>query len=240
MNVKENCQKNFYSLIPLEEFKAILGIDDREDNLSRYCLTTATYSIEQYCMRRLLRKRHFERIEFSGELILPLNEYPVSNVLAVYLNTREKVEIRNEKRGISNEEILEPEFYEVVPQCGSSEDWPYSLVLSPALQRFPELAAVKVIYIAGYVTNPHPCGFVTRSFCDAKTPAKAMKTAASLPRVPADLASACLELAAWNMNRYKGRRIGMTGNVRKGGESFELSMPVQVRQLLEPYRRKVI
>ncbi|MCL2411634.1 MAG: hypothetical protein FWC97_08330, partial [Treponema sp.] len=30
--------------------------------------------------------------------------------------------------------------------------------------------------------------------------------------VPADLASACLELAAWNMNRYRGRRIGVTGN----------------------------
>ena len=61
--------------------------------------------------------------------------------------------------------------------------------------------------------------------------------------VPPDLASACLELAAWNMNRYKGRRIGMTGNVRGGGkdgEHFELSMPENVRSLLEPYRRKTI
>jgi hypothetical protein len=64
-----------------------------------------------------------------------------------------------------------------------------------------------------------------------------------LGNVPADLASACLELAAWNMTRYKGRRIGMTGNVRgsgKDGEHLEASMPENVRQLLEPYRRKMI
>jgi hypothetical protein len=54
--------------------------------------------------------------------------------------------------------------------------------------------------------------------------------------VPADLAAACLELAAWNMNRYKGRRIGMSGK----GENFELTMPANVCKLLEPYKRKVI
>jgi hypothetical protein len=35
----------------------------------------------------------------------------------------------------------------------------------------------------------------------------------------------------------------MTGNIRgvgKEGEHFELSMPENVKQLLEPYRRKVI
>jgi hypothetical protein len=62
-------------------------------------------------------------------------------------------------------------------------------------------------------------------------------------KAPADLASACLELAAWNMSRYRGRRIGMTGNVRgsgKDGEHLEASMPENVRQLLEPYRRRTI
>jgi hypothetical protein len=42
------------SLIPLGDFKAILGLDDREDALSRYCFITATYTIEQYCKQRLL------------------------------------------------------------------------------------------------------------------------------------------------------------------------------------------
>jgi hypothetical protein len=66
-------------------------------------------------MRRLLRKKHFERIDYYGDLLLPLGEYPVNSVLAVY------------------------------------------------------------------VENPHPCGFSTRSFRNAKTPAKAVKTAASMP-----------------------------------------------------------
>ncbi|GHT55986.1 hypothetical protein FACS1894109_03720 [Spirochaetia bacterium] len=48
-----------HSLIPLADFKAVLGLDDREDAMSRYCLITATYTIEQYCMRRLFLKKHF-------------------------------------------------------------------------------------------------------------------------------------------------------------------------------------
>jgi hypothetical protein len=68
-------------------------------------------------------------------------------------------------------------------------------------------------------------------------------------KAPADLASVCLELAAWNMSRYRGPPlrsrflIGMTGNVRgsgKDGEHLETSMPENVRQLLEPYKRRVI
>jgi hypothetical protein len=73
-----------YSLIPLEDFKALLGIDDREDVLSRFCLTTVTYAIEQYCKRRLLRKKRFEFLSFYGGYIFPLRDYPVREVLAVY------------------------------------------------------------------------------------------------------------------------------------------------------------
>ena len=74
-----------HSLIPLEEFKSLLGVDDRDDKLSRFCLVTSTLSIEQYCMRKLLRKKHFEQIEFTGDLFIPLREYPVSEVLAFYV-----------------------------------------------------------------------------------------------------------------------------------------------------------
>jgi hypothetical protein len=195
-------------LISLEDFKAVLGIDDRDDKLSRFCLTTATYTIEQYCMRRLLRKKHFERIQFTDDLILPLKEYPVKNVLAVYA-------IKNGKLEISNEEIIEPDFYCTIPDCDTFEDIPFCLSLSRALLRYKGLAAIKIIYWAGYSQN----------------------------NVPPDLTSACLELAAWNMNRYKSRKIGTTGNIRgsgKDGEHFELSMPENVKALLEPYRRKTI
>ena len=194
-------EKSLYSLIPLEDFKSLMSVDDREDKLTRFCLVTSTFSIEQYCRRRFLRKKHFELIEYTRDLILPLREYPISKVLVVYL--------------LGKGEILEPEFYNVVPDCGTDEDIPFSLSISPALRRYRGLSALKAVYWAGY----------------------------SLGNVPADLASACMELAAWNMNRYRGRRIGMTGNIRgsgRDGEHFEMSMPENVRSLLEPYRRKVI
>jgi hypothetical protein len=192
-------EKQLHTLIPLEDFKAILGVDDREDKISRFCLVTSTLTIEQYCKRRLLQKKHFETIEYYGYLFLSLREYPVNKILALY----------------GNGEILEPDFYHTVPDCGASDDIPYSISLSPAFRRYRGLTAIKAVYLAGY----------------------------ELGNVPADLASACLELAAWNMNRYRGRRIGMTGNVRgsgKDGEHFELSMPENVRLLLEPYKRRVI
>jgi hypothetical protein len=194
-------EKILYALMPLEDFKAVLSIDDREDRLARFCLVTSTLTIEQYCKQRFLRKKYFERIEFNSDLVLLLREYPVTSVLAVYL--------------YGNSEILEPEFYSVIPDCGTDLDFQFTLTLSPALQRYRNLSAVKVVYWAGYSSN----------------------------KVPADLASACLELASWNMNRYRGRRVGMTGNIRgagKEGEHFEMAMPENVKQLLEPYRRKTI
>ncbi len=182
-----------------------MGVDDREDKLSRFCLVTSTLSIERYCRRRLLRKKYFETIEFYGDLVLFLKEYPVREIFAVFsLNNL----------SMSNGEILEPDFYRVVPDCGTNTDVPFSIELSPAVKRL-RCNAVRVNYIAGYAAD----------------------------RVPTDLAAACLELASWNFNRYKGKRIGLTGNIKgsgKEGEHFEMSMPENVRELLEAYRRKVI
>ena len=198
-------EKPLYTLIPLEEFKTVLGVDDRDDKLAGYCLVTSTYTIEQYCKRRFLRKKYFERLPFTGDLFLSLREYPVTQVLAVY--------------ALGKGEIVEPEFYHTIPDCGLDCDFPFTLSLNPAAKYYPDLSAFKAVYWAGY---PAP------KFGEGK--------------VPADLGSACLELAAWNMARYKGRRVGMTGNVRGGkdGEHLEPSMPENVRALLEPYRRRVI
>jgi hypothetical protein len=199
-----------HSLIPLEDFKTILGIDDREDVLSRYCLITATYTIEHYCKRRLLLKRHFELIDYNGDLFLPLQEYPVRELLAVYtLGDFERTG-----------DLLESDFYRIIPDLEEETgeepvDTVYSLSLSPTLNHRRGFAAIKAIYRAGYT-----CG-----------------------EVPPDLASACLELAAWNMARYRGRRIGMTGAIRgsgKDGEHLEASIPEQVRHILEPYQRRII
>jgi hypothetical protein len=193
-----------HTLIPLADFKAVLEVDDREDALSRYCLITATYTIEQYCKRRLLRKKRFEFIPFYGDYLFPLRDYPVREVLAVY-----------QTHSLKEAAIVEQDLYRTISECGEIEDMPFSLSVSPALRLVRGLSGLNVHYRAGY------------------SPGKA----------PADLASACLELAAWNMSRYRGRWIGMTGNVRgngKDGEHLETSMPENVRCLLEPYRRRTI
>jgi hypothetical protein len=198
-------KQTLYTLMALDEFKALMGIDDREDKVARFCLVTATLTIEQYCKRRFLRKKYFETVEYYGDKYLPLSEYPVSKVLAAFALSN---------RNISGE-LIEPDFYYLFPNEGIVLDIPYSLSLSPALQRYRGLKAIKAVYWGGYAHNA----------------------------VPQDLATACLELAAWNINRYRGRRIGMTGSVRGGGkdgEHFEMSMPENVRSLLEPYKRKVI
>jgi hypothetical protein len=111
--------------------------------------------------------------------------------------------------------LVDPKHYYCIPDEAVFEDLPFSLVLRPPFRLSRDDMAIKVQYVAGY------------------EPGKA----------PADLASACLELAAWNMNRYRGRRIGITGNVRgsgKDGEHLEASIPENVRLLLEPYQRRVI
>jgi hypothetical protein len=206
-NVKKAEGNPLYTLIPLEDHKSILGIDDREDKLARFCLVTATLTIEQYCKRRFLRKKHFERIEYNGDLLLHLREYPVTSIVSLYA-------INNEQLSMNNGDIIEPEFYRALPDCGTDIDIPFSVEVSPVVARLG-CKAIKVIYWAGYSSN----------------------------KVPADLAAACMELASWNMNRYRGRRVGMTGNIRgagKEGEHFEMSMPENVRGLLEPYRRKTI
>ena len=194
---KGSVNKILYSLIPLEDFKALLGIDDREDKTARFCLITATFSVEQYCKRRLLRKKYLEQLPFTGDLFLPLREYPVVSMKQVTVNSGE---------------ILEPRFYRVFPEFGTDIDLPFSMELAPVVKLMRGLKFINVSYTAGYKAG----------------------------EVPPDLASACLELAAWNMNRYRGRRIGMTGSVRKEGEHFEMSMPENVKALLEPYRRKTI
>jgi len=211
--------EKLYTLIPLEDFKAVLGVDDREDKLARFSLVTSTFTIEQYCKRRFLHKNYHERIEFANDEYLVLNEYPVRKVLSVFALFHFEQPV-----------IIEPDFYKIVPDETNREDIPYTIILSPAILRLRSLAAYRVIYRAGYSINNEQLTINNEERINAWN-------------VPADLAAACLELAAWNMNRYRGRRIGLSGNVKgngKEGEHFELSMPENVRGLLEAYRRKTI
>jgi len=204
--MKDQKADKLYTLIPLDEFKAVMGVDDREDKTARFCLLTATLTIEQYCKRKFLRKKYIETSKLNGDLLIPLREYPVSEILVVFAS--------NSEIAGNKEKIIEPEFYRPMIGNGFNDELPFELLLSPSLRPYC-YTSFKIIYWAGYKYGS----------------------------VPADLAAACMELASWNMNRYRGKRIGMSGNIRGAGiqgEHFELSMPENVRLLLEPYRRKTI
>jgi uncharacterized phiE125 gp8 family phage protein len=195
-----------HTLIPLAEFKTLLSVDDRESDLSSFVLITATYTIEQYCGRRLLLKTHTDYLDYIGDGLIVLREYPVRGIESVHADR---------DRCFGPESLLSPENYHTIPEIGLSEDIPFHLCLKPSPRLVRGELSIKARYMAGYET--------------AET--------------PPDLKSACLELAAWNMTRYRGRRIGITGAVRgseKDGEHLEPSMPENVRQLLEPYKRRTI
>jgi hypothetical protein len=66
--------KTLYTLIPLDDFKAVLGIDDREEKLARYCLVTGTFTIEQYCKRRFMRNPAWAGYQIGKK---NLKTYPV-------------------------------------------------------------------------------------------------------------------------------------------------------------------
>jgi hypothetical protein len=194
-----------YSLVFSADFKAINGIDDREDALSRYCLVTATHTIERYCARRLLLKKHTDYPDCYADDVSILREYPARKIHAVYNDIH---------RFFGPETLIAPNAYCTLPDTGSGGDAPFFLAFRTGRLRYGE-KVLKVRYTAGYA----PGG------------------------VPADLKAACVELAAWNMSRYRGKRIGLTGSVRGRageGEHLEISMPENVKQLLEPYRRKMI
>jgi len=76
-------ENNLNSLIPLDDFKAVSGVDDREDRLAKFCLVTATCTIEQYCNRKLCFKTNHQLFKEWDNLTLFLNEYPVNEVLMV-------------------------------------------------------------------------------------------------------------------------------------------------------------
>jgi uncharacterized phiE125 gp8 family phage protein len=195
-------EKPLHTLIHLEEFKLILGIDDRDNKLSCFSLVTATHTIEQYCKRRLRIKTFHQSFTAWYDSSLFLQEYPVKEVLSITL-IQKKYSLK----------MLEPKFYRYEP----SDEWeniPCEITLSPAVNQFRDVVELRVMYKAGY----------------------------QLDEVPADLKSACLELAAWNFNRYKSKRIGIINNEKSSSNnvSFEMSMPENVKTLLEAYRRKTI
>ncbi|MDR0452515.1 MAG: hypothetical protein LBH15_05680 [Treponema sp.] len=152
MNNEIRVHNSLHTLIPFEDFKAILGTDDREDALSRYCLITATHAIEQYCKRRLLRAKRSEFLPFYGDYIFPLRDYPVREVELCCAQLYAAYQTHALKEAI----IVEPGSYHTIPGCGELEDIPFCLSVSPALRLVRELSGLKVHYRAGYVPGKAP------------------------------------------------------------------------------------
>jgi hypothetical protein len=209
-------------LVPLDHFKALLGLDDREDETARFCLAAATDAIESYCRRKLLGRRIQETIVFGGERLLTLREYPVRELSAVWLTTTGGT-VRGPNGGLISagaSALVEPDFYQITPECEGHGwagllDLPAFITLSQGLRLVPEVSAFKVMYKAGYC----------------------------LRHVPADLASACMELGLWNYTRLRGKKAGTGGRCYTGRADpapTGVSLPENVRVLLEPYRRKMI
>jgi hypothetical protein len=120
----DNGQALYHTLVPLADFKAILGVDDRENALSRYCLITATCTIEQYCKRRLVRKKRFEFFPFYGDYTFPLLDYPVREVLAVY-----------QTHALKEATIVEPDLYHTIPEYWRGPGGGYGEAVRGGLQR---------------------------------------------------------------------------------------------------------
>jgi uncharacterized phiE125 gp8 family phage protein len=132
MNRKNSCDL-FHSLVTLAEARAFLGTDDRADSLVGFLLVASTYAIEEYCMRRLLRKRVKECFVNSPETVFTLREYPVADVSTVGIAD-----------GLGG---IEPVLYGLSPEAGSCENYPFTLRLLATPRR---ARSVFVKYIAGY------------------------------------------------------------------------------------------
>jgi len=63
-----------------------------------------------------------------------------------------------------------------------------------------------------------------------------------LEQMPEDLKLATVELVAWELRRVKSKQIGVSGLVPTSGRMertvLEMQMPANVREMLEPYRRR--
>ena len=126
MSDESQRKDDLYTLIPLEEFMALMSVDDRDDKTARFCLVTATLTIEEYCKRKFLQKQYFETFSLKEKLLVILKEYPVSEIVAVYQ--------------IDNNSLIEPQFYRPMIGNDYNEEMPFELLLSSSLKphRFPQ------------------------------------------------------------------------------------------------------
>jgi uncharacterized phiE125 gp8 family phage protein len=137
--------KQGFGLVSVGECKRILGLDDREDGFTGYLVVTASYSIEAYCMRSLVYRKHTDYIDFGNSYALAVGEYPVRSVLSV--KSKEKMITGDEYYGVG---YARDEGFDIWPEIGAIKNTPYFIHLARKCR------IVRVEYMAGYKTSEVP------------------------------------------------------------------------------------
>jgi hypothetical protein len=143
-----------YSLVPFAEAKDILGIDDRDDDLFRRCLFWTTWAVENFCNRRLVRRRHRQCCFLSRDYIYDLHQYPVRKIHSVYATC--DLDVIKGKKLLGEEFLVARSNYYCLPDEGTEDDIPLFLVLRPPLRDSPDEILFRVHYTAGYGSDDMP------------------------------------------------------------------------------------
>ena len=111
-------------------------------------------------------------------------------------------------------ELAEGAWYCATVPYDVLEDLPATLVFDSFLSLPTGSGIIRVEYTAGYPVE----------------------------QMPEDLKLATVELVAWSLRRVKSKQIGVSGLVPSSGRMertvLEMQMPANVREMLEPYRRR--
>ena len=136
-----------HSLVLLSECKAALNLDDRDDSFTMFLLITTSYTAENYCLRRILRKRHTEYFDSIGDNAFFLGEYPVREILSVHEDTAHR---------FPDTSLIDPEHYYSTPDLQTTEDFISNLTLTTPYRLKRGRKSIRVVYTAGYETAEVP------------------------------------------------------------------------------------
>lgn len=136
-----------HSLVTLTECKSALGLDDRDENFTIFLSIAATYSAENHCLRRLLRKRQTEYFDSLGGNAFFLKEYPVREIVSIHEDRAHR---------FPETSRIDPEHYYCTPDPIDAEDLITTLTLTPPYGIPRGRKSIRVIYTAGYSVEEVP------------------------------------------------------------------------------------
>lgn len=136
-----------HSLVTLSECKSTLNLDDRDDSFTLFLSITASYSAENHCLRRILRKRHTEYFDSVGDNAFFLREYPIREIVSVHEDRHHR---------FPETSRINPEHYYCTPDILDAEDFVSTLTLTPPYTLPRGRKSLRVVYTAGYSVGEVP------------------------------------------------------------------------------------